>query len=87
MKAKATLEDYYHVWELPKELLMTSILHFREVMCSSKYTLEEKDIKFTALLTDYMRCKATEKELSFFFATKKEWEMRKSYEMLRDIKR
>ena len=79
---KATIEDYKNVHNQNKDLLMVSIHHFRKIMSDGKYTLEEKNLSFASLLTDYMRCKTTETEEQFFMATKMEWEMRQSYLLL-----
>jgi len=66
----------------PKELLLRSIHHFRKIMCSTEYTLEQKDRWFNNLLTDYLRCNHDDNILSFFKVTCHEWEIRRAYGVL-----
>jgi len=83
---EATIDNYHNVYEQPSEMLLTSIHHFRDMMGSTKYTLEQKENAFSILLFDYMRCKSDAKINMFFMSTKKEWEMRVPYEIMREVR-
>jgi len=61
--------------------LIQSMLHFREIMCSTKYTLEQKDNAFEDLSTDYLRTiYKTDGDRLLFEALMLEWEKRRLYE-------
>ena len=53
-----------------------SLNHFRDVMCSTKYTLENKENAFMGLAQDYLRCELTEDDDIFFVSICREWDMR-----------
>lgn len=71
---------YNDVRNQPRELFIKSLMHFREIMCSTKYTPEQKDNAFTDLITDYFRCNLRQEDITHFQAVKLEWEMRRRYE-------
>ena len=75
------LKDLYNdTNNQPRALFINSLLHFREVMCSKEYTLEQKNRAFEDLATDYFRCKLEPEDIIHFQAISKEWEMRSLYE-------
>jgi len=61
----------------PAEMFLTSLHHFRQIMCSTKYTLEQKDEAFGALCQDYIRCNLSSRLITAFVATEMEWAMRR----------
>lgn len=63
-------------------MFIVSLHHFRRVMCSSKYTVEQKDTAFGGLIEDYFRCELEGPDITIFVATEREWSMRRSYEIL-----
>jgi len=64
----------------PAEMFVLSYHHFRRIMCSTKYTLEQKDEAWGSLCTDYFRCELTQVHIKAFAATEREWSMRRGYE-------
>jgi hypothetical protein len=71
----------------PREFFLTSYHHFREVMCSTEYTIEQKDNAYGALLTDYARCKILKQDEVTMQSITMEWERRRVYEVLMPIRR
>jgi len=68
-----------------KEMFNTSWKFFREIMCSNKYTIAEKDTAYENLAQDYLRLDIKETEETFFWSITKEWGMRKAYELTHGI--
>lgn len=68
-------------FEGTQKQFMTSLEFFREVMCSKKYTVKQKDNYFENLCQDYMRCDINENDKLWFRATMNEWERRRVYEL------
>ncbi len=64
---------------LTRDMFIKSVKHFREVMCSSKYNVKQKDKQFESLTYDYIRCDLEEGDLEIYEATLHEWSMRKPY--------
>lgn len=67
----------------PREMFITSYHHFRRVMCSTKYTVAQKDDAFDGLTEDYFRCDLTDSDKKIFVATVEEWVIRKGWEEFR----
>jgi len=63
-----------------EEMFNISIIHFRNVMCSIKFTVDEKLNAFSNLLQDYFRLKITDSQELYFLSTKSEFERRLVYE-------
>lgn len=62
--------------------LMESMNHFRKIMCSTKYSLGQKDDAFEDLATDFLRTLyKTENDRLLFEAICIEWEKRRLYEL------
>ena len=64
----------------PRDMFHISLRHFRRIMCSTKYTLEQKDSAFDGLAEDYFRCDLEDKDIKFFEVIVKEWSRRREYE-------
>lgn len=73
------------VSKFSREMFAISYSHFRKVMCSNKYTLEQKDNVFTGLAQDYIRCNLEDGDMVAFVALEKEWSMRRVWEELREL--
>jgi len=69
------------VSKFPREMFAVSYLHFRDVMCSNKYTLEQKDSAFEGLAEDYFRCDLEDGDVAAFVAATEEWSIRRGYEV------
>lgn len=67
----------------PRELFVKSLHHFRKILCSTKYTYEQKNKAFDGLTCDYFRCKLTEDDKMNFVSMVKEFNIRQTYELLR----
>lgn len=64
--------------------LMTSMRFFREVMCSTEYSIEQKDSAFENLVTDFIRTiYKMDADKNLFEALTIEWERRRLYEAMR----
>lgn len=63
-----------------KEMFVTSLHYFRSVMCSTKYTLRQKDGTFASLCQDYLRCELPQNLKTAFVAVMEEWSRRRGYE-------
>lgn len=61
----------------PAEMFVISYHHFRNVMCSTKYTTAQKDSAWGGLCEDYIRCKLTPRLVQAFVAMEVEWSMRR----------
>ena len=46
----------HYLMKFPRDMTNISLHHFRRVMCSNKYTVEQKDTAFEGLTQDYFRC-------------------------------
>ena len=66
--------------KFPREMFITSYHHFRRVMCSTKYTIEQKDTAFGDLAIDYLRCKVTGRDTITFVSITEEWIIRGGWE-------
>jgi hypothetical protein len=67
--------------EKARERFMTSLRHFRDIMCSSEHSIEDKDAAFEDLATDLFRTEGlTENDRILFEATMREWSIRREYE-------
>lgn len=71
---------YSNVNNQSREHFIKTYHWFREVMCSTKYTIEQKENTFDGLATDYLRCNLNKNDIVTFKAICLEWEMRKVYE-------
>ncbi len=80
---KTDKELHEDVYDQPREYFITAIHHFRGIMCSTEYTVEQKDEAFKSLMTDYLRCKLNKDDKLFMEATSTEWTQRRVYEVLR----
>lgn len=69
------------VAKFPREMFFISYHHFRQIMCSTKYTLQQKDTAFGDLATDYVRCKIEDSDIVIFAAILEEWSRRRGWEM------
>ncbi len=69
-----------NVYNQSREYFITAINHFRKIMCSTEYTLEQKNTAFEGLFQDYLRCTLTEGDKLHFKAIFDEWGWRRSYE-------
>jgi len=71
--------------EITENYLKDEIISFREIMCSTKYTIEQKDNAFKGLFWVWLRCNSTltAKFENLINATILEWERRKLYEVVR----
>jgi len=69
------------VSKFPRDMFVISYHHFRRVMCSNKYTLEQKDSAFESLAQDYIRCDLEDDDVTSFVAAAEEWAMRGGYEV------
>ena len=85
MEKKKTIEDlkklYYNTQNQDRELFVKQYHHFRKIMCSTEYTIEEKDREFQNLAQAYIRCKLEESDIVTFQSISQEFEMRKMYEV------
>lgn len=72
------------LYDFPREMFVTSYRHFRRIMCSTKYTLEQKDSACDSFVQDYFRCKLTDTDIKSFLATMQEWTIRREYEFFRE---
>ena len=66
--------------------IMNELMQFREIMCSTKFTLEQKDNAFNGLVYAYLHHnipegKDKEQMVVLFQATNMEWERRRLYEV------
>lgn len=63
----------------------SEIVKFRDIMCSRKFTTEQKDDAFYGLAYAYINCKATgddnKQVITMFDMTRLEWERRRLYEV------
>lgn len=73
------------LWKQPKKGTMEwykkALLHFREIMCSKEYTLEQKDKAFYDFCQDAFNCAKEAGDIPLFHATVIEWEKRRYYEV------
>jgi len=65
---------------MSKEYFNRSLLYFRKIMCSTKYSFEEKERAYSGLATDYFRCELSEDDIVHFQSISREWEIRSLYE-------
>ena len=65
-----------------RELFYKQLLHFRKIMCSTAFTLENKENEFGYLAEAYFRCNLTQSDIDFFVLTKEEFDRRSIYERL-----
>lgn len=63
-------------------MFITTLHHFRRVMCSTKYTIAQKDVSFESLIEDYFRCDLTDVDMKMFETATREWSRRKCWEEL-----
>ena len=68
-----------------RELFHKQIIHFREIMCSTAFTLEYKEKAFEHLAEAYFRCKLNKSDIDFFVLTSEEFERRSRYEMFAQL--
>ena len=74
---------------LTTEYFLKEIHSFRKIMCSAAYTLEQKDKALEGLMFVYIGVEGLDlesPEANFFNATLKDWEMRRVFELMKDIK-
>ena len=64
-----------------RELFIKQVMFFRKVMCSTKYTLEQKEIAFEHLAEAYLRCNLNQSDIDLFVMTSEEFERRSLYEL------
>jgi hypothetical protein len=64
-----------------RELFHKQVIYFRSVMCSTKYTREQKEIAFENLAETYLRCKLNQDDITLFVMTSEEFERRSLYEL------
>ncbi len=82
-KLKQIYKVYNDVHNQSREFFVKDYHRFREVMCSTKYTTEQKESSFESLATSYLRCHLTESDVQLFTSVSLEWEMRKMYEPIK----
>ena len=70
-----------------RELFLKQMMFFRKVMCSTKYTLVQKEIAFENLAEAYLRCKLNQNDIDFFVLTSEEFQRRSAYELFHPIKK
>ena len=63
-----------------RELFHKQLIHFRNIMCSTAFTLEQKEKEFGYLAEAYFRCKLNQNDIDFFVLTKEEFDRRSIYE-------
>ncbi len=80
MDKKEGLELYHDTHNQDRELFIKQYHHFREIMCSTKYDLEQKQQAFQDLAQAYLRCKLNPSDITLFKAVSMEFEMRARYE-------
>lgn len=64
-----------------RELFIKQIHYFRKVMCSTAYTMEQKEIAFEHLAEAYLRCNLNKNDVDLFVMTSEEFERRQQYEL------
>ena len=66
----------------PRELFFEQMMHFREIMGSTTYSLKYKEKAFKAVGEAYFRCALTESDKESFMALADEFQRRSTYELL-----
>jgi len=80
-------ELHNDVYNQSREHFITSINHFRDIMCSNKYTLDHKDQAFDSLCQDYLRCKLDPRDIMHMESMTDEWTRRRYYELCASLER
>lgn len=87
-KVYADEEDRIKGELLTTEYFLKEIHSFRKIMCSTEYSLEQKEKAYEGLLYIYVATPDLDlegPEVMFFNATTKDWEIRRTHEMLRGL--
>ena len=65
-----------------RELFIKQYHWFRKVMCSTEYSVEDKDKEFQNLAQAYIRCNLNKGDIELFKAVSMEFEMRQTYAIM-----
>lgn len=82
-KLKTLREIHNNTNNQDRELFLKQLQHFREVMCSTNFKIQEKLNEFRFLSEAYFRCNLIQQDIDFFVLTKKEFDRRLIYELQR----